>query len=77
MVRRSSLVYELLKSEKRDDGFTPKEILDRVSQTYEITPGKGLRKQVAVALRRGVDFGIVARKNNKYRWEIIFFGALQ
>ncbi|XP_043272261.1 uncharacterized protein [Venturia canescens] len=70
MVRRSSMVYELLKSETRDDGFTPKEIIDRVSQTYDITAGKALRKQVAVALRRGIDFGIIARKNNKYKFDV-------
>lgn len=64
------MVYELLKSERRDDGFTPKEIIDRVSQTYDITAGKALRKQVAVALRRGIDFGIIARKNNKYRFKV-------
>lgn len=67
MVRRSTLVYELLRCAAPNDEFTPKEILDQVSQVHNITPGKALKKQINVALRRGVDFGIIAKENNKYR----------
>lgn len=69
MVRRSTLVYDLLRSERREDGFSPKEIIERVSQDHNIVPGKGLKKQIFVALRRGMDFGILKRENNKYRYK--------
>lgn len=71
MVRRSTLVYDLLKFVgQQTDGFSSKEILKRVSQAHNITPGKGLKKQINVALRRGIDFGILTRQRNKYRYII-------
>lgn len=68
MVRKSILVYDLLRSEQPSDGFTEKEIVEQISAKHDILAGKALRKQVAVALRRGVDFGIIAKKNNRFRW---------
>ncbi|XP_034944265.1 uncharacterized protein [Chelonus insularis] len=69
MVRKSVLVYDLLKSEKRNNGFSPAEIFKRVSEMHNIVPGKGLKKQVDVALRRGIDFGILVKKNKKYIYD--------
>lgn len=67
MVRKSVLVYDLLRTQQPQDGFSEKEIVEQISNTHNIVAGKGLRRQVAVALRRGVDFGILAKKNNKFR----------
>ncbi|KAK0096099.1 hypothetical protein PV326_006457 [Microctonus aethiopoides] len=73
MVRSSTLVYDLLKFVgQQTDGFSSKEILKRVSQAHNITPGKGLKKQINVALRRGIDFGILTRQRNKYRFDSAF-----
>ncbi|XP_076395733.1 uncharacterized protein LOC143265763 [Megachile rotundata] len=69
MVRKSILVYELLRSEQPEDGFSEKEIVEHICNKHDITPGKGLRRQVAVALRRGLDFGIIAKKNNKFKFD--------
>ncbi|KAG6801088.1 hypothetical protein HZU73_03209 [Apis mellifera caucasica] len=69
MVRKSILVYDLLRTEQPEEGFTEKEIVEQISNKHDIMPGKSLRKQVAVALRRGVDFGIIAKKNNKFRFD--------
>lgn len=71
MVRKSILVYDLLRTEQPEEGFTEKEIVEQISNKHDIMPGKALRKQVAVALRRGVDFGIIAKKNNKFRFKSI------
>lgn len=38
-----------------------------ISDKHDIAAGKGLRRQVAVALRRGLDFGIIAKKKNRFR----------
>lgn len=77
MVRKSILVYDLLRTEQPEEGFTEKEIVEQISNKHDIMPGKSLRKQVAVALRRGVDFGIIAKKNNKFRFKsqsnVLFF----
>jgi len=67
MVRRSALVYDLLRTEQPPDGFSKKEILTHISDKYDIAVGKTLRRDVAVALRRGLDFGILAKKRNKFR----------
>lgn len=67
MVRKSILVYDLLRSEQPEDGFTEKEIVELISNKHDIMAGKSLRKQVTVALRRGLDFGIIAKKNNKFK----------
>lgn len=76
MVRKSILVYDLLRTEQPEEGFTEKEIVEQISNKHDIMPGKALRKQVAVALRRGVDFGIIAKKNNKFRLKSIAFSFL-
>lgn len=81
MVRKSILVYDLLRTEQPEEGFTEKEIVEQISNKHDIMPGKSLRKQVAVALRRGVDFGIIAKKNNKFRFKsqstvLFFFSSL-
>lgn len=68
MVRRSVLVYDLLRTEQPPDGFSEKEILTHLSDKYDITASKTLRRDVAVALRRGLDFGILAKKRNKFRY---------
>ncbi|XP_024222370.1 uncharacterized protein LOC112212586 [Bombus impatiens] len=70
MVRKSILVYDLLRSEQPPDGFTEKEIVEQISAKHDILAGKALRKQVAVALRRGVDFGIIAKRNNRFRFDL-------
>ncbi|KOC61235.1 hypothetical protein WH47_06721 [Habropoda laboriosa] len=67
MVRKSILVYDLLRTEQPEEGFTEKEIVQQISNKLDISAGKGLRKQVTVALRRGLDFGILTRSNNKFR----------
>ncbi|XP_011306617.1 uncharacterized protein [Fopius arisanus] len=70
MTKKSILVYDLLRSERPDDGFTPKEILHRVSQTHGFTPGKGLRRQINAALKRGIDFGILSKQRNRYKYDL-------
>lgn len=67
MVRRSVLVYDLLRTEQPLDGFSQKEILTHISSKYDIAAGKTLQRDVALALRRGLDFGILAKKRNKFR----------
>lgn len=67
MVRRSVLVYDLLRTEQPPDGFSQKEILTHISDKYDIAAGKTLQRDVAVALRRGLDFGILAKRRNKFR----------
>lgn len=67
MVRRSVLVYDLLRTEQPADGFSQKEIVMHISGKYDIAASKTLQKDVAVALRRGLDFGILAKKGNKFR----------
>ncbi|KAL0118550.1 hypothetical protein PUN28_009308 [Cardiocondyla obscurior] len=69
MARRAALVYHLLRTEQPPDGFSTKEILTRVSDKYDIALGKTLRRDVAIALRRGLDFGILAKKRNKFRFD--------
>ncbi|KZC13500.1 hypothetical protein WN55_05051 [Dufourea novaeangliae] len=69
MVRKSILVYDLLRTEQPQQGFSEKEIVDQICNRHDIAAGKGVRRQVAVALRRGLDFGILAKKNNRFRRE--------
>nr|XP_033333705.1 uncharacterized protein LOC117224710 [Megalopta genalis] len=69
MVRKSILVYDLLRTEQPPQGFSEREIIEQISGRHDITVGKGLRRQVAVALRRGLDFGILAKKNNRFRFD--------
>ncbi|XP_026828461.1 uncharacterized protein LOC113562660 [Ooceraea biroi] len=69
MVRRSALVYDFLRTEQLPDGFSQKEIVTHISSKYDIVAGKTLQKDVAVALRRGLDFGILAKKGNKFRFD--------
>ncbi|XP_078040076.1 uncharacterized protein LOC144471665 [Augochlora pura] len=69
MVRKSILVYDLLRTEQPPQGFSEREIVEQISGRHDIVAGKGLRRQVAVALRRGVDFGILAKKNNRFRFD--------
>ncbi|KYM95486.1 PREDICTED: uncharacterized protein LOC108780217 [Cyphomyrmex costatus] len=73
MVRRSALVYDLLRIEQPPDGFSKKEILTHISDKYDIAVGKALRRDVTVALRRGLDFGILAKKRNKFRFNPDFY----
>ncbi|KYN42757.1 hypothetical protein ALC56_02559 [Trachymyrmex septentrionalis] len=73
MVRRSALVYDLLRTEQPSDGFSKKEILTHISDKYDIVVGKTLRRDVTVALRRGLDFGILAKKRNKFRFNPDFY----
>ncbi|XP_076683486.1 uncharacterized protein LOC143376731 [Andrena cerasifolii] len=67
MVRKSVLVYDLLRTKQSQEGFSEKEIIEQICDKHDIVAGKALRSQVAVALRRGIDFGILTKKNNKYR----------
>nr|XP_031841314.1 uncharacterized protein LOC116430832 [Nomia melanderi] len=69
MVRKSILVYDLLRTEQPQQGFSEKEIVEQISNRHNITAGKGLRRQVSVALRRGLDFGILAKKKNRFRFD--------
>ncbi|XP_026670274.1 uncharacterized protein LOC113464483 [Ceratina calcarata] len=69
MVRKSVLVYDLLRTEQPEEGFSEKEIIEQISNKHNITAGKALRKQVTVALRRGLDFGILAKRNKKFRFD--------
>ncbi|XP_018052200.1 PREDICTED: uncharacterized protein LOC108689775 [Atta colombica] len=73
MVRRSVLVYDLLRTEQPPDGFSKKEILTHISNKYDIAIGKVLRRDITVALRRGLDFGILAKKRNKFRFNPDFY----
>ncbi|XP_018375246.1 PREDICTED: uncharacterized protein LOC108769010 [Trachymyrmex cornetzi] len=73
MVRRSALVYDLLRTEQPPDGFSKKEILTHISDKYDIAVGKALRRDITVALRRGLDFGILAKKRNKFRFNPDFY----
>ncbi|KAI4497462.1 hypothetical protein M0802_007473 [Mischocyttarus mexicanus] len=68
MVRRSALVYELLKTERSINGLSKKEILQRISEKHDIFAGKILRKEITVALKRGLDFGIIKKRFNKYKF---------
>ncbi|KAI4487549.1 hypothetical protein M0804_005698 [Polistes exclamans] len=68
-VRRSGLVYELLRTDRSINGLSEKEILQRISERHDIFAGKVLRKQISVALRRGIDFGIIKKRFNKYKFE--------
>lgn len=74
MVRRSVLVYDLLRTEQPSDGFSQKEILTHISSKYDIAASKTLQRDVALALRCGLDFGILAKKRNKFR--CLFLGKL-
>ncbi|XP_025163627.1 uncharacterized protein LOC112590646 [Harpegnathos saltator] len=74
MVRRSVLVYDLLRTEQPPDGFSQKEILTHISSKYDIVASKTLQRDVALALRHGLDFGILAKKRNKFR--CLFLGKL-
>ncbi|CAK9819127.1 hypothetical protein ANTQUA_LOCUS10061 [Anthophora quadrimaculata] len=69
MVRKSILVYDLLRTEQPKQGFTEKEIVQQISNKLDISAGKALKKQVTVALRRGLDFGILTKNNNKFRFD--------
>ncbi|XP_032682015.1 uncharacterized protein LOC116849203 [Odontomachus brunneus] len=69
MVRRSVLVYDLLRTEQPSDGFSQKEILTHISSKYDIAASKTLQRDVALALRCGLDFGILAKKRNKFRFD--------
>lgn len=68
MVRRSVLVYDLLRTEQQPYGFSQKEIIKHISENYNIAAGKTLERDVAVALRRGLDFGILVKKRNRFRY---------
>lgn len=68
MVRRSVLVYDLLRTEQPAAGFSQKEIITHISENYNIAAGKTLKRDIAVALRRGLDFGILVKKRNKFRY---------
>jgi len=67
MVRRSVLVYDFLRTEQPADGFSQKEIAMHLSGQYDIAPGKTLHRDIAIALRRGLDFGILSKKGKKFR----------
>ncbi|EGI68152.1 hypothetical protein G5I_03248 [Acromyrmex echinatior] len=64
MVRRSALVYDLLRTEQPTDGFSKNEILTHISDKYGITVGKALRRDITVALRRGLDFATTRKNTN-------------
>lgn len=69
MVHRSILVYDLLRNEQSIlDGFSKTEILTRIRDKYDIAVSKTLRRDVALALRRGLDFGILTKKRHKFRY---------
>ncbi|CAG5080801.1 Protein of unknown function, partial [Cotesia congregata] len=54
------LVVGALKKLQDLQGSSPKEITDYLSQEYDV-PSKEIRKQVRLALRRGVSYGILQR----------------
>ncbi|XP_051153916.1 uncharacterized protein LOC127277121 [Leptopilina boulardi] len=68
MVQKSVLIYSLLKSHNINQGLTKKEILKLLQEKYDFSPGKTIRQQIDIALRRGIDFGIVMKKNDKYKF---------
>ncbi|XP_063991611.1 uncharacterized protein LOC135170044 [Diachasmimorpha longicaudata] len=70
MIKKSVLVYDLLRSQRNENGFSPHEILQRVSETHGFTPGKGLRRQINAALKRGMNFGILMKERNRYRYDL-------
>lgn len=67
MVRKSALIYNLLKSQNVN-GLTKSEIVKLLQEKYDFQPGKSMRQQVDVALRRGLDFGILIKENYKYKF---------
>ncbi|XP_024936143.1 uncharacterized protein LOC112493701 [Cephus cinctus] len=70
MGHRLMTIYNLLKAEQIGrDGVSAKKIIDRVCAEYNINLGKGIRRQVLTALRRGVDYGILTKTRNKYRFD--------
>lgn len=56
------LVVGALKKLQDLQGSSPKEITDYLSQEYDV-PSKEIRKQVRLALRRGVSYGILQRNS--------------
>ncbi|XP_057334638.1 splicing factor, arginine/serine-rich 19-like [Microplitis mediator] len=56
------LVVCALKKLQDLQGSSPKEITDYLSQEYDV-PSKEIRKQVRLALRRGVSYGILQRNS--------------
>ena len=48
-------------------GFSLPELVDKISRLRGVEAKKGLRRQVELALRRGVSYGILVRVRNKYR----------
>lgn len=73
MVQKSVLIYSLLKSHNINQGLTKKEILKLLQEKYDFSPGKTIRQQIDIALRRGIDFGIVMKKNDKYKFVLYIF----
>lgn len=47
--------------------FTMTELVAKLSELHDIAPNKSFRRQVALALRRGLDYGILVKSRNKYR----------
>ena len=71
MVRKSILVYKLLKSENAKEGYTENQIINRLKDKYGISPSVGNNRQISIALQRGLDYGILVKKTNKYRLLIL------
>ena len=56
----SALVVNAIRRLQDVQGSTTKEISNYISREYDV-PGKDIRRQVQLALRRGVSYGILQR----------------
>ncbi|XP_058802218.1 uncharacterized protein LOC131670554 [Phymastichus coffea] len=50
-------------------GYSASELVDRLSRMYSLAPSKAFQREVAVALRRGVDYGILVKSRQRYRYD--------
>ncbi|XP_016840437.1 uncharacterized protein LOC103316975 [Nasonia vitripennis] len=50
-------------------GFTKAELVAALSELHGLQPSRRFRRQVALALRRGLDYGILAKSGNEYRFD--------
>lgn len=71
MVKRAELIYQLLRNETSNVGQSIKDIMNKMSENYGVTAGKGIKRQIRAALKRGVEFGALTRRYNRYRF--VFF----
>ncbi|KAK2586584.1 hypothetical protein KPH14_011462 [Odynerus spinipes] len=55
-----ALVVGAIRRLQDAQGSTPREISNYIAQEYDV-PGQEIRKQVQIALRRGVSYGILQK----------------